>query len=124
MKCLVCEGNTRKASDLEFKVSYEGRDIIITNLSGELCPECGESYYDLSASERIDKAMQKYWQPSIKFKRKITTSGERKVIGIPKEVEEALKIEGGEEVQISLEGRKIISEIASRIGRHRRARSK
>ncbi len=118
-QCVVCGAKLEVSKNLEFKTSIGGRDIIITNLSGSRCPECDEKYYDADASDKIDEVLEKYTQPVVKFKRKIMESDDKKVIGIPEELEEALQIKGGEEVEISLEGDKIISEITGRKGAKR-----
>lgn len=113
-QCVVCGAKLEASKHLEFRTTFNGREIIITNLSGSMCPECDEKYYDADASDKIDEVLVKYRQPVIKFKRKITESGERKVIGIPKELEEALHIKGGEVVEISMEDKKIITELVYR----------
>ena len=113
-QCVVCGSKLEHNKNLEFKTSLNGREIIITNLSGAKCPECGELYYDADASNQIDEVLSKYTQPVIKFKRKIIDQDNRKVIDIPLELEEALHIKGGEDIEISMEGNRIISQIIER----------
>lgn len=114
LKCVVCGSGLERTKNLEFKTSVGGREIIITNLSGAKCLECDEKYFDADASDQIDEVLNKYNQPVIKFKRKIIEHDDRKVIDIPLELEEALHIKVGEEVEISMEGNKIISQIIQR----------
>lgn len=118
-QCVVCGARLEHSKNLEFKTSVSGREIIITNLSGAKCLECDEKYFDADASDQIDEVMNKYTQPVIKFKRKIIEHDDRKVIDIPLELEEALHIKVGEEVEISMEGNRIISQIIQRKGAKR-----
>ena len=113
-QCVVCGARLEHSKNLEFKTSVSGREIIITNLSGAKCLECDEKYFDADASDQIDEVLSKYTQPVIKFKRKIIEHDDRKVIDIPLELEEALHIKVGEEVEISMEGDRIISQIIQR----------
>lgn len=81
----------------------------IFDISAALCPECGEQYVDAESSRKALKIANNFRKPAIVFKRKVTVSGGRRVIGIPEEIDRALGKK--ENVDLWLEGNKIIAEI-------------
>ncbi len=105
--CEICGASVKESMDLTFTAPIEGRTLIIANLSGEICPKCGEAYFDPESDEKIDEIWQKFKQPSIVFERKLTQSGGRRVVGIPLEIENAI-LKGKKKVKIWLEGGNII----------------
>ncbi len=109
IKCIVCASKTEEAKDLVITSTVQGREIVITGLTGKRCLECGEQYVDAESSRKALKIANKFRKPAIVFKRKVTVSGGRRVIGIPKEIDRAL--EKKENVDLWLEGDKIEEEI-------------
>jgi len=98
--------------DLELTFDQDDKDILITNLNGYRCSECGVEYYSSKAVEKVQdiiKTLKK--TPKVCFTRKLTSSGKRWVIGIPTEIMEALDLKGGEEIKLHLSGKKIVAEI-------------
>jgi len=109
IKCLVCRTQTKEANDIALTTTVEGREIVITRLTGSRCPTCGEEYLDSDSSEKVEELIKKFRKPKVIFKRKITKSGGRRVIGIPDEIDRALGKK--ENVEIWLEDNKIIAEV-------------
>src|SRR3990170_8305217 len=109
IKCVVCGTQTEKAKDVTLTSTIQGREIVITGLTGTRCPNCGEQYVDAESSKRALEIASKFRKPGIVFKRKITTSGGRRVIGIPEEIDRALGKK--ENADIWLEGDKIVTEV-------------
>lgn len=109
INCVVCGAKTEKAMDISVFSTIQGREIIITGLSGTRCPECQEQYLDAESSKKALETANKFRKPAIVFKRKITTSGGRRVIGIPEEIDRALGKK--ENADIWLEGTKIVAEV-------------
>jgi len=108
-KCVVCAAKTEGANDLVITSTVQGREIVITGLTGTRCSECGEQYIDAESTRRALKIANKFRKPAIVFKRKVTVSGGRRVIGIPEEIDRALGKK--ENVDLWLEGNKLVAEI-------------
>ena len=109
IKCTECGTQTKAAKDINIKTTIDGREIVITSLTGSRCPVCGEEYLDADSSEKSLEIALTFRKPAIVFKRKVTVSGGRRVIGIPEEIERALGKK--ENVDLWLEGNEIIAEI-------------
>jgi hypothetical protein len=58
---------------------------------------------------KVEDIVKKFKKPNVIFKRKITISGGRRVIGIPEEIDRALGKK--ENADIWLEGDKIVAEV-------------
>ncbi len=114
MKCSECGGTAKFVGDIEFLVELEDRDVLIANLTGYRCAQCGMEYHSADTVERVQgilKAIKK--RPKIKFARKLTRSGKRWVVGIPPEIMEALGLHGGEKTKLHVKGQKIVAEFPS-----------
>lgn len=109
IKCVVCGTQTGQVNDITLTSNIQGREVVIAGLSGTRCPVCREQYVDAKSSRRALEVAKKFRKPSIVFKRKITTSGGRRVIGIPEEIDRALGKK--ENVDLWLEGDKIVAEV-------------
>lgn len=57
--------------------AVEGREVVITGLTGRRCPTCGEEYADAESAEKVEGIGKKFRKPAVVFKRKITKSGGR-----------------------------------------------
>lgn len=55
MGCPTCGGVMRYANDMVFDCHVLGERIVIPNLSGLRCGQCGEQAYDLYSSDIIDR---------------------------------------------------------------------
>ncbi|VVB90478.1 Antitoxin component of bacterial toxin-antitoxin system, MqsA [uncultured archaeon] len=109
IKCIVCGTQTVEVRDITITSTVQGREIVITGLTGTRCPNCLEQYVDAESSRRALEIANKFRKPAIIFKRKITTSGGRRVLGIPEEIDRALGKK--ENADIWLEGDKIVAEV-------------
>lgn len=109
IKCIVCGTQTVEVKDITITSTVQGREIVITGLTGTRCPNCLEQYVDAESSRRALEIANKFRKPVIIFKRKITTSGGRRVLGIPEEIDRALGKK--ENADIWLEGDKIVAEV-------------
>ncbi len=109
IKCTECGTQTIEAKDINLTTTVDGREIVITGLTGSRCPVCGEEYLDADSSEKSLEIANKFRKPAIVFKRKVTVSGGRRVIGIPEEIDRALGKK--ENVDLWLEGDKIVAEV-------------
>ncbi|CAG1005709.1 hypothetical protein METP2_03684 [Methanosarcinales archaeon] len=109
IKCTECGTQTKEARDITFSTTVDGREIVITGLTGSRCPVCKEEYLDADSSEKSLEIANKFRRPAIVFKRKVTVSGGRRVIGIPEEIDRALGKK--ENVDLWLEGDKIVAEV-------------
>ncbi len=109
IKCIVCGTQIVEVKDITITSTVQGREIVITGLTGTRCPNCLEQYVDAESSRRALEIANKFRKPAIIFKRKITTSGGRRVLGIPEEIDRALGKK--ENADIWLEGDKIVAEV-------------
>jgi YgiT-type zinc finger domain-containing protein len=109
IRCAACGTWTKEAKDITFIATVEAREIVITRLTGSRCQTCGEEYLDAESSEKVEEIVKKFRKPAVVFKRKITISGGRRVIGIPEEIDRALGKK--ENAEIWLEGDKIVAEV-------------
>jgi len=109
IKCVMCGAKTEDVKDIVITSTIQGSEIVITGLTGTRCPECKEQYVDAESSRKALEIANKFRKPAIVFKRKVTVSGGRRVIGIPEEIDRALGKK--ENVDIWLEGDKIVAEV-------------
>lgn len=109
IKCVQCGSLTKEAADITLITATEGREIVITRLTGMRCPTCGEEYIDAESAEKVEDIIKKFRKPIVVFKRKITKSGGRRVLGIPEEIDRALGKK--ENVDIWMEDDKIVAEV-------------
>ena len=109
IKCVQCGSQTKETTDITLITAVEGREVVITGLTGTRCPTCGEEYADAESAEKVEEVIKKFRKPAVVFKRKITKSGGRRVLGIPEEIDRALGKK--ENVDIWLEDDKIVAEV-------------
>jgi len=75
IKCLLCGTKTREVDDISFTATIEGREVVITRLTGTRCQNCGEEYLDADSLDKVEEITKKFRKPAVVFKRKITVSG-------------------------------------------------
>ena len=109
IKCVQCGARTIEASDITLITAVDKREVVITGLKGSRCPVCREEYLSAESAERAEQLLKKFQKPAVVFKRKITTSGGRRVIGIPEEIDRVLGKK--ENADVWLEGNKFITEV-------------
>lgn len=72
-KCYFCKGKTEiKNIDVDFR--WGGKLYIIQNVPVEVCTQCGERYYSVEVSRRLDELIKNQKSPAYK---------PRKVIEVP-----------------------------------------
>lgn len=109
IKCVQCGTKTSVVDDINFMATVEGREVIVTRLTGTRCPTCKEEYLGAESIKKVEDIVIKFRKPAIIFKRKVTVSGGRRVIGIPEEIDRALGKK--ENVDLWLEGNKLVAEV-------------
>jgi YgiT-type zinc finger domain-containing protein len=93
----------------EVETDFEYGDIVLRNVKATRCPRCGRELFTPEQYRAIKERIQSV-VPPLKLKRKISAAGKRPVIYLPEDVVRAVKIEVGDEVDIYVEGNKIIIE--------------
>lgn len=109
IKCVQCGTKTKEVDDITFMATVEGREVVVTRLTGTRCPTCSEEYLGAESIKKVEDIVKKFRKPAVVFKRKITKSGGRRVLGIPEEIDRALGKK--ENVDIWLEDDKIVAEV-------------
>ena len=59
MKCLVCKSETMVESKSTYFAQLENCYVIIENVPGMKCGQCGEVVYSASVMEKIDEILEK-----------------------------------------------------------------
>ena len=107
--CPVCEkGNLMPVNDI---ISELSGYIFVEK--GERCNECGEEFPYQEESQKTIQAARKLavWPETLKLHRKLSKSGRGIIFRIPADIEKQLQLDGTEDIDISLLGKKIILEI-------------
>lgn len=109
--CPVCRGKVEKAKT---EIKIEGVTLA-ENYEVEKCRKCGEEFYTLEQMSFLRKRAEEkgIWGHGLKLKRKITKSGKRLALYIPIDIERLLGLEKGGDVEIWVEGKKIVIEPVS-----------
>ncbi len=106
--CPVC----RKGELRRGKVQEEMFGVDLGTYPAEVCDNCGESFVDEKAMERIESRAKELGLWGLAGKVKIARSGNSLVVRIPSGLAKFLKLKGGEEALIRPEGReKIVVEL-------------
>jgi|WetSurMetagenome_2_1015567.scaffolds.fasta_scaffold24041_3 hypothetical protein len=93
----------------EVTVDYEYRGIVLRNVKALRCPDCKEELFTLEQYDAIHERLRNVIQP-LKLKRKISTAGKKPIIYLPEDVVKAINAKVGDEIDIYVEGKKIIIE--------------
>ena len=72
-------------------------------------PDCKEELFTLEQYDAIRDRLRNVIQP-LKLKRKISTAGKKPIIYLPEDVVKAINAKIGDEIDIYVEGKKIIIE--------------
>lgn len=56
MMCEFCDGQTTKRK-VKRQHWLEGRLYIVENVDAEVCPECGERYFQVATLDEIDRLL-------------------------------------------------------------------
>lgn len=60
MKCPYCLGNELVFDVRSLSYNYKGETLIIRDVEGEFCTECGEGMFNVNVSSRISDEMLKF----------------------------------------------------------------
>lgn len=60
IKCTVCGTQTVEVKDITITSTIQGREIVITGLTGTRCPNCLEQYVDAESSRRAVEIANKF----------------------------------------------------------------
>ncbi len=90
-------------------MDYEYQGIILRNVKALRCPDCKEELFTLEQYEAIRNRLRNVIQP-LKLKRKISTAGKKPIVYLPDDVVKAINAKVGDEIDIYVEGKKIIIE--------------
>jgi YgiT-type zinc finger domain-containing protein len=93
----------------EVTVDYEYGGIVLRNVKALRCPDCKEELFTLEQYDAIRDRLRCVLQP-LKLRRKISTAGKKPIIYLPDDVVKAINAKVGDEIDISVEGKKIIIE--------------
>lgn len=62
MECPNCENVLMEEATQDIPYTYKGKTTIIKNVSGELCPKCGEFILSREESKRINVPLKEFIQ--------------------------------------------------------------
>ncbi len=97
MKCTSCEKSelTRK------KVEYIQFGIALGKFDALVCPSCGETLFEGSASEQIEKKAKELGIWGLARKARIGTSGTSLDVKLPKQIADFMELKKGQEIVIA-----------------------
>ena len=93
----------------EVTIDYEFQGVILCNVKALRCPDCKEELFTLEQYDAIRNRLSNVIQP-LKLKRKISTAGKKPIVYLPDDVVKAIDAKIGDEIDIYVEGKKIIIE--------------
>lgn len=93
---------------VEVEVDFEYGDIILRNVKALRCPKCGEELFTPEQYDAIRSRIRSVAQP-LRLKRK-STAGKKPIVYLPEDVVKAINAKIGDEVDVYVEGKKIIIE--------------
>jgi YgiT-type zinc finger domain-containing protein len=98
--CPYCIGEMKEKKDMEFEVYRPGYILVVSGLSGYECDRCGERYFDEASTEKIEKAVDKIENIPKLYDRKLSKNQGEMILRIPRELQDAMKLKGGENMSI------------------------
>jgi YgiT-type zinc finger domain-containing protein len=93
----------------EVETNFEHEDIVLRNVKTTRCPKCGRELFTPEQYRLIKERLESV-APPLKLRRHISVAGKRPVIYLPEDVVRALRAKVGDEVDIYVEGNKIVIE--------------
>jgi YgiT-type zinc finger domain-containing protein len=107
MKCYKDEGEM-----VPVVIDYEHHGIVVKGVKALKCPVCGEEVIDAEEYGKIKRRIESMIKP-LRLRRKISSAGNRPAVYLPDDVVNAVKVEIGDDVEIYVEGNRIIIEPVS-----------
>jgi len=93
-------------------IDYEYHGIIVKDVKALKCPVCGDEVIDVEEYDKIRRRIESMIKP-LRLRRKISSAGNRPAVYLPDDVVNAVKVEIGDDVEIYIEGNRIIIEPVS-----------
>jgi hypothetical protein len=93
----------------EVTVDYEYQGVVLRDVKALRCPGCKEELFTLEQYDAIRDRLRNIIQP-LKLRRRISTAGKKPIVYLPEDIVRAIKAKVGDEIDIYLEGKKIIIE--------------
>ena len=111
-KCPKCE---RKMKAAKIDYTMEEEKITVHDVSALKCPGCGHITMDVSQAEHFYNILERLRGPpkSFPLHRTLSSDGKNLILRIPKDIARALNLERKDEVEIWVDGQKVIVEKAS-----------
>ena len=106
MKCVFCK------IEMENKeIGYEEYGVFLGKFPAMVCPNCGESFFDLEIAKKIQAKSKEKGLFGLSKKVKVGKVGDSLMVRIPKEIAKFVKLQEGKEVSINPPKNKIIIDI-------------
>ena len=94
---------------VEVEVDFEYGDVILRKVKALRCPVCKEELFTPEQYGVIRARIRSVAQP-LRLKRKISTAGKKPIVYLPEDVVKAIDAKVGDEVDVYVEGKKIVIE--------------
>ncbi len=104
MKCYKDEGEMTPVV-----IDYEYHGIVVKGVKALKCPVCGDEVIDVEEYGKIRRRIESMVKP-LRLRRRISSAGNRPAVYLPDDVVNVVKVEIGDEVEIYVEGNRIIIE--------------
>jgi len=97
----------------EVETDFDYGGVILRNVKATRCPKCGKELYTPEQYRAIKERLQSV-APPLKLRRKISAAGKRPIIYLPEDVIKAVKVKVGDEIDVYVEGERIVIEKTAR----------
>lgn len=104
-KCYSCEKGLLKKKKVDFKVY----GISLGEFEAEVCPKCGESFFDETISDKMDKIAKERGLWGLESRTKIGIAGDGMVIRVNKKIAQFMELNKGKEVILLPESKEKLS---------------
>lgn len=94
---------------VEVTVDFEYGDVILRNVKALRCPVCEEELFTPEQYGVIRERIRSVARP-LRLRRKISTAGKKPIVYLPEDVVKAINAKVGDEIDVYVEGNKIIIE--------------
>lgn len=101
-KCYTCEKGFLERKKVDFKLYGE----LIGKFEAEVCPSCGEKFFNEETSRKIDEATKAKGLWGLEVETNVGQSGDSLMVRINKQLAQFLHLQKGERIKIRPEDRK------------------
>lgn len=95
---------------IEVETDFEYGGVVLRKVRATKCPGCGEEFYTPEQYGAIRQRLYSIIQP-LRLTRRISAAGKRPAIYLPEDIVKAVNAKIGDEVEIYVEGKKIVIEV-------------